>query len=173
MVMMVVVIMVMVIISQQQDVFRHPHQVGWPTGEILMNKYEVFDKLDICGIVLLLTFILDEIYNFISAMFLVLVFGLLFYVKNDWCDLLFKNFTVSPSSSTSSSLLIQCHHHDWWHHRLQENRSCAPRHFQKKGGTLLGRTKLARRVSPDGDHLMIWWRWWWCWWWRRRWRYWR
>jgi hypothetical protein len=31
---------------------------------------------------------------FISAMFLVLVFGLLFYVKNDWCDLLFKNFTV-------------------------------------------------------------------------------
>ena len=28
MVMMVMVIMVMVIISQQQDVFRHPHQVG-------------------------------------------------------------------------------------------------------------------------------------------------
>ena len=31
---------------------------------------------------------------FICAMFLVLIFGLLFYVKNDWCDLLFKNFTV-------------------------------------------------------------------------------
>merc|ERR1719220_1179574 len=56
---------------------------------------------------------------FISAMFFVLVFGLLFYVKNDWCDLLFKNFT--------------------------ENISCAPRHFQKKGGTLLGRSKMARR----------------------------
>ena len=27
-------------------------------------------------------------------MYMVLVFGLLFYVKNDWCDLLFKNFTV-------------------------------------------------------------------------------
>ena len=31
---------------------------------------------------------------FISLMYMVLVFGLLFYVKNDWCDLLFKNFTV-------------------------------------------------------------------------------
>ena len=32
---------------------------------------------------------------FISLGYLVLVFGLLFYVKNDWCDLLFKNMTVS------------------------------------------------------------------------------
>ena len=32
---------------------------------------------------------------FISMMYIVLVFGLLFYVKNDWCDLLFKNMTVS------------------------------------------------------------------------------
>ena len=31
----------------------------------------------------------------ISTMYMVLVFGLLFHVKNDWCDLLFKNFTVS------------------------------------------------------------------------------
>ena len=31
---------------------------------------------------------------FICLMYLVLVFGLLFYVKNDWCDLLFKNMTV-------------------------------------------------------------------------------
>ena len=31
----------------------------------------------------------------ISMMYMVLVFGLLFYVKNEWCDLLFKNFTVS------------------------------------------------------------------------------
>ena len=31
---------------------------------------------------------------FISLGYLVLVFGLLFYVKNDWCDLLFKNMTV-------------------------------------------------------------------------------
>ena len=30
----------------------------------------------------------------ISMMYMVIVFGLLFYVKNDWCDLLFKNFTV-------------------------------------------------------------------------------
>ena len=32
---------------------------------------------------------------FICLMYIVLVFGLLFYVKNDWCDLLFKNMTVS------------------------------------------------------------------------------
>ena len=31
----------------------------------------------------------------ISMMYMVLVFGLLFYVKNEWCDLLFKNFTVT------------------------------------------------------------------------------
>ena len=31
---------------------------------------------------------------FISLMYLVLVFGLLFYVENDWCDLLFKNMKV-------------------------------------------------------------------------------
>jgi hypothetical protein len=31
----------------------------------------------------------------ISMMYMVLVFGLLFYVKNEWCDLLFKIFTVT------------------------------------------------------------------------------
>ena len=31
----------------------------------------------------------------ISLMYMVLVFGLLFYVKNDWCDLLFSNFTIN------------------------------------------------------------------------------
>ena len=31
---------------------------------------------------------------FICMMYIVLVFGLLFYVKNDWCDLHFKNMTV-------------------------------------------------------------------------------
>ena len=36
---------------------------------------------------------------FICIMYLVLVFGLLFYVKNDWCDLLFKNMTVSKGFS--------------------------------------------------------------------------
>ena len=32
---------------------------------------------------------------YISLMYISLVFCLLFYVKNDWCDLLYKNFTVS------------------------------------------------------------------------------
>jgi hypothetical protein len=31
----------------------------------------------------------------ISMMYMVLVFGLLFYVKNEWCELLFKNFTIA------------------------------------------------------------------------------
>ena len=35
---------------------------------------------------------------FICIMYLALVFGLLFYVKNEWCDLLFKNMTVKGSN---------------------------------------------------------------------------
>ena len=39
---------------------------------------------------------------FISMMYIVLVFILLFYVKNDWCDLLFNNMTVSMKLYYSS-----------------------------------------------------------------------
>ena len=35
---------------------------------------------------------------FISMMYIVLVFILLFYVKNEWCDLLFNNMTVSKNA---------------------------------------------------------------------------
>ena len=35
---------------------------------------------------------------FISLGYLVMVFGLLFYVKNEWCDLLFKNMTVNSQN---------------------------------------------------------------------------
>ena len=38
---------------------------------------------------------------FICIMYIILVFGLLFYVKNEWCDLLFKNMTVSGSDTRS------------------------------------------------------------------------
>ena len=31
---------------------------------------------------------------FVCLMYIMLVFGLLFYVENDWCDLLFENMTV-------------------------------------------------------------------------------
>ena len=44
---------------------------------------------------------------FISLMYMVLVFGLLFYVKNDWCDLLFKNFTVG------TNILIICQYREF------------------------------------------------------------
>ena len=42
----------------------------------------------------------------ICMMYMVLVFGLLFYVKNDWCDLLFKNFTVRKGIKNLKSV--------WW-----------------------------------------------------------
>ena len=35
---------------------------------------------------------------FIVVMYLAIVFTLLFYVKNDWCDLLFPNMTVTKKS---------------------------------------------------------------------------
>ena len=41
---------------------------------------------------------------FISLMYLTIVFGMLFYVKNDWCDLLFKNFTESIIKNMSISM---------------------------------------------------------------------
>ena len=31
---------------------------------------------------------------FITSVYLLLVFGLFFYVKNEWCYVLFKNYTV-------------------------------------------------------------------------------
>ena len=42
----------------------------------------------------------------ISMMYMVLVFGLLFYVKNEWCDLLFKNFMVVFYLYLSNLLLV-------------------------------------------------------------------
>ena len=36
---------------------------------------------------------------FICLGYPLLVIGLLFFVKNDWCDLLFRNMTVRISSS--------------------------------------------------------------------------
>ena len=58
---------------------------------------------------------------FISLMYMVLVFGLLFYVKNDWCDLLFKNFTVG----------LNCRWTFWHFDSFQENLECRPRHYSK------------------------------------------
>ena len=66
---------------------------------------------------------------FISLMYMVLVFGLLFYVKNDWCDLLFKNFTVGNEAKMVKTL---CHYFF-----LQENLDCRPRHFSKASNLLL------------------------------------
>ena len=42
---------------------------------------------------------------FICIMYLALVFGLLFYVKNEWCDLLFKNMTVKGSNKLFFALI--------------------------------------------------------------------
>ena len=65
---------------------------------------------------------------FISLMYMVLVFGLLFYVKNDWCDLLFKNFTVGNEAKMVKALYYCCF--------FQENLDCRPRHYSKASNLL-------------------------------------
>jgi len=35
--------------------------------------------------------------GFITLVYIILVFGLFFYVKNEWCELLFKNNTENPN----------------------------------------------------------------------------
>ena len=56
---------------------------------------------------------------FISLMYMVLVFGLLFYVKNEWCDLLFKNMTVSLLTTTSKLLDVRVG--QYWQQVLEQN----------------------------------------------------
>ena len=41
----------------------------------------------------------------IIAMYMTLVFGLLFYVKNEWCDILHHNLTVNKNNVKSEYLL--------------------------------------------------------------------
>ena len=45
-------------------------------------------------------------------MYLTIVFGLLFYVKNDWCDLLFKNFTGSICFDVYVYTVLSPYHHN-------------------------------------------------------------
>jgi hypothetical protein len=40
----------------------------------------------------------------ITLTYIVLVFGLFFYVKNEWCELLFKNNTVQRKRAQKRSL---------------------------------------------------------------------
>ena len=59
---------------------------------------------------------------FISLMYLSLVFGLLFYVQNDWCDLLFKNFTVRIDSINTQGLISLDHtRYEWMTPELNLN----------------------------------------------------
>ena len=85
---------------------------------------------------------------FISLMYMVLVFGLLFYVKNDWCDLLFKNFTVGNEAKMVKTL---CH----WVFFLQENLDCRPRHYSKASNLLLPQHKILSRFLPESQSPML------------------
>ena len=57
----------------------------------------------------------------IIAMYMTLVFGLLFYVKNEWCDILHHNLTVTQSQELYWCLpryqyisVYQDKWGDWW-----------------------------------------------------------
>ena len=58
---------------------------------------------------------------FICIMYITLVFGLLFYVKNEWCDLLFKNMTVSEGNFiTPNANMTKSHSASgWWCHKYR------------------------------------------------------
>ena len=65
-----------------------------------------------------------QIVVFISLVYLVIVFTLLFHIKNEWCDLLFRNFTVSRNLSFCQ-VVIKC--------VMQENLECRPKHYYRSG----------------------------------------
>ena len=44
---------------------------------------------------------------FISLVYLVIVFTLLFYIKNDWCDLLFRNMTVRSEENMDGGCQLE------------------------------------------------------------------
>ena len=50
----------------------------------------------------------------ICMMYMVLVFGLLFYVKNEWCDLLFKNYTASRNNNMIRYHKLGHIYGHWW-----------------------------------------------------------
>ena len=72
----------MLLVVLQCPLWRHQRLVV--TSQCVRQKEMVRIQVD-SGMVVVI---------FICMMYIVLVFGLLFYVKNDWCDLLFKNMTV-------------------------------------------------------------------------------
>ena len=59
-------------------------EAGW-AAEVMANHRNRYMSVD-TGMVVVI---------FISMMYIMMVFILLFYVKNEWCDLLFNNMTVS------------------------------------------------------------------------------
>ena len=85
---------------------------------------------------------------FICVGYLLLVFALLFFVKNEWCDLLFSNMTVRLATT-----MIRIREGRWetmikLQHFLvtsyQENAECRPKSYNKVGvfnGTEFGHWK--------------------------------
>ena len=64
-----------------------------------------------------------QVVVFISLVYLVIVFTLLFHIKNEWCDLLFRNFTVSRYLVILSIIKYV----------MQENLECRPKHYYRSG----------------------------------------
>ena len=71
--------------------------MGWAVGQA-GSGFSVVTSLDVMANHRKRNISMDTgmvVVIFISMMYIVLVFILLFYVKNEWCDLLFNNMTVS------------------------------------------------------------------------------
>ena len=62
----------------------------------------------------------------IVAMYMTIVFILLFHVKNEWCNILNSNLTVVQIFSNITDIFNHIHF------CLQENQSCKPEFYTKK-----------------------------------------
>ena len=76
---------------------------------------------------------------FIIVMYMAIVFGLLFYIKNDWCDLLHSNHTVRGRIKPGAKANLNPMSVDFGFDRdFQENQDCRPRFYSKVGTSSSG-----------------------------------
>ena len=76
---------------------------------------------------------------FIVIMYMTIVFGLLFYIKNDWCHLLHANHTVRGGIKHGANVHLNPAAVDSGCDRdFQENQDCRPRFYSKVGTSSSG-----------------------------------
>ena len=86
---------------------RHRHQSG--NDKVDIRNESNLEYVQICKYIFWCVQVtLDSgmiVVIFICIGYLFLVIALLFFVKNEWCDLLFRNMTVSFSNESNSRIL--------------------------------------------------------------------